>query len=76
MARRLTLTELAAGALILYPLYIDPATMLPCPVELLLERLGDPRLRRDRLRIWLRQALGGFRRVRVRGSLAGAAEWC
>jgi capsular polysaccharide export protein len=37
--RRLTLAELVAGALILYPRYLDPVTELPCPPELLIERL-------------------------------------
>lgn len=37
--RRLTLAELVAGALILYPLYRDPATGLPCPPEVLVSRL-------------------------------------
>jgi capsular polysaccharide export protein len=42
--RRLALDELVAGALILYPRYIDPLTGLPCPVEVLLERLERPEL--------------------------------
>ena len=40
--RRLTLDELVAGSLILYPRYQDPVTGLPCPPEVLLERLADP----------------------------------
>lgn len=43
-SRRLTLDELVAGSLILYPRYQDPVTGLPCPPELLLERLSDPGL--------------------------------
>lgn len=39
----LTLDELVAAALILYPRYLDPLTGLPCPPELLLERLGAAR---------------------------------
>ena len=42
--RRLALDELVAGALILYPRYRDPATGLPCPPEVLIERLADPLL--------------------------------
>ncbi|MCS6892908.1 MAG: capsule biosynthesis protein [Rhodovarius sp.] len=42
--RRLSLDELVAGALILYPRYQDPVTGLPCTPELLLERLSNPRL--------------------------------
>jgi capsular polysaccharide export protein len=38
--RRLPLDALVAGALILYPRYRDPVTGLPCPPEVLLERLA------------------------------------
>lgn len=42
--RRLTLPELVAGSLILYPRYVDPVTGLPCPPELLVKRhLAHPR---------------------------------
>ncbi|WP_376099457.1 hypothetical protein ACE7GA_11400 [Roseomonas sp. CCTCC AB2023176] len=37
-----TLDELVAAALILYPRYLDPVTMLPCPVEVVLDRLEEP----------------------------------
>ncbi|KUO57296.1 MAG: hypothetical protein APF82_01995 [Sphingomonadales bacterium BRH_c42] len=39
-ARR-TLDELVAAALLLYPRYLDPLTGLPCPAEVLVERLAD-----------------------------------
>jgi capsular polysaccharide export protein len=39
--RRLTLEELVAGTLILYPRYLDPLTRLPCPPEIVVERLGQ-----------------------------------
>jgi capsular polysaccharide export protein len=42
--RRLTLEELVAGALILYPRYLDPVTRLPCRPELVIERLASPEL--------------------------------
>ena len=42
--RRLALEELVAGALILYPRYLDPVTRLPCPPEIILERLDAPAL--------------------------------
>jgi len=42
--RRLSLVELVAGALILYPRYLDPVTRLPCTPELLVERMADPQL--------------------------------
>lgn len=38
--RRLPLEALVAGALILYPRYLDPVTRLPCTAELLVERLA------------------------------------
>ena len=40
--RRLTLEELVAGALILYPRYLDPVTRLPCGPEIIIERLDQP----------------------------------
>lgn len=39
--RKLSLDELVAGALILYPLYVDPVTRLPCTPEFLLQRLAE-----------------------------------
>jgi capsular polysaccharide export protein len=52
--RRLVLDELVAAALILYPRCIDPLTGLPCPPEILLDRMDRPDLfptgRRARLR--------------------------
>jgi capsular polysaccharide export protein len=42
--RRLALEELVAGALILYPRYLDPVTRLPCGPEIVIERLEDPEL--------------------------------
>ena len=41
--RRLTLDELVAGALILYPRYLDPVTGLRCPPEVLVTRLAQGR---------------------------------
>lgn len=38
--RQLTLEQLAAAVLILYPRYLDPLTRLPCPPEILAERLA------------------------------------
>jgi capsular polysaccharide export protein len=40
--RRLELDALVAAALILFPRQVDPVTELPCPPEVILERLGDP----------------------------------
>ena len=41
--RVLTLDELVAVALILYPRYVDPDTGLPCPVETIVRRLAERR---------------------------------
>jgi capsular polysaccharide export protein len=67
--RRRSLDELVAVALILYPRCMDPLTGLPCPPEILLERMDRPELfppgRRGRLR-----AVEGFLRrmvARLRG---------
>lgn len=38
--RKLALDELVAGVLILYPRYLDPATGLPCPPEVLVGRMA------------------------------------
>lgn len=38
-SRTLTLDQLAAGVLILYPRYLDPVTGLPCELEVLLTRM-------------------------------------
>jgi capsular polysaccharide export protein len=40
-SRQLTLLELCAGVLILYPRYLDPVTLLPCPPEVLIARMTD-----------------------------------
>jgi len=56
--RRLTLDQLVAGALLLYPLYLDPETQLPCPAEVLLERFRHQRKPRPTL-ITLLRALQG-----------------
>jgi capsular polysaccharide export protein len=62
--RRRTLDELVAVALILYPRCMDPLTGLPCPPEILLERMDQPALfppgRRSRIR-----AVEGFIRRTV-----------
>jgi len=56
--RRLTLDELVAGALILYPRYVDPVTELPCTPETLLDRLDAPAARQAGLLAWLRRWQG------------------
>ncbi len=47
-ARRLSLDELTAAALILYPRYIDPVTRLPAPPEIVVETLRRERLSAQR----------------------------
>jgi capsular polysaccharide export protein len=56
--RRLSLEELVAGALILYPRYLDPVTRLPCPPEIVVERLDDPELWRPGPLVLGRRAQG------------------
>jgi capsular polysaccharide export protein len=56
--RRLTIEELVAGALILYPRYLDPVTRLPCKPELVIERLDNPELWRPGLLITARRLQG------------------
>jgi capsular polysaccharide export protein len=41
-SRRRSLDELVAAALILYPRHLDPVTGLPCPPEILIDRLSAP----------------------------------
>ena len=61
--RELTLYELAAGVLLMYPRYLDPVTGLPCPAEVLLDRLARPDL-------WPVSPL-----VRLRRLQGGVAGW-
>ena len=42
--RQLSIDGLVAACLILYPRCLDPVTQLPCPPEVLLERLAQPEL--------------------------------
>lgn len=44
--RSLSLDALVAGAMILYPRYVDPVTLLPCGPETVLDRLVDPMLQK------------------------------
>jgi capsular polysaccharide export protein len=56
--RRLALEELVAGALILYPRYLDPVSRLPCEPELVIERLTDAELWRPGLLVLARRFQG------------------
>ncbi|MGB9648638.1 MAG: capsule biosynthesis protein [Stellaceae bacterium] len=79
--RRLTLEELVAGALILYPRYLDPVTRLPCKPELVIERLANPELWRPGLLIAARRLQGLLLRrwsetlVRSARLFAKSATW-
>ncbi|WP_374408543.1 beta-3-deoxy-D-manno-oct-2-ulosonic acid transferase [Pelagerythrobacter sp.] len=42
--RKLSLDELVAGVLILYPRYLDPVSGLPCPPEVLVRRMAENRM--------------------------------
>jgi len=66
--RRLSLAQLVAGTLILYPRYLDPLTRLPCGPEVVIDRLDNPDLWRPgplvlarRLQGILARRLGEFR---------------
>lgn len=60
-ARR-TLDELVAGALLLYPRYLDPVTGLPCPPEILIRRLAEGATPADGLLVRLRRLQGNLKR--------------
>lgn len=60
---RRTLDELVAATLLLYPRYLDPITGLPCPPEILIERLKSGGARRkNTILVSLRRAQGKMRR--------------
>ncbi|MEO7787197.1 MAG: capsule biosynthesis protein, partial [Sphingomicrobium sp.] len=66
-----SLDELVAAVLLLYPRYLDPITGLPCPPEVLIDRLSRPAtLPRDGLLVKLRrlQGLGKRMVAATRGS--------
>lgn len=60
--RRLTLDQLVAGALILYPRYLDPVTRLPCGPEVMVERLASGAPSRGSWLIRLRTLQGKLQR--------------
>jgi capsular polysaccharide export protein len=62
--RQLALEELVAGALIMYPRYLDPVTRLPCGPETIIERLDHPEAWRAGPLVWARRMQGA------------AARWC
>ncbi len=60
--RRLSREALIAGTLILFPRYLDPVTMLACPPEILIDRLGNPTLWRPTFLTRLRRIQGRISR--------------
>ena len=61
--RRRTLDELVAATLILYPRYLDPVTRLPCPVEILVDRLESDRAKVSSSLVVLRRVQGRVSKV-------------
>lgn len=61
--RRLQLDELVAATLILYPRYLDPVTMLPCPPETLIARIAEHPRARPGLLVRLRELQGRLARL-------------
>jgi capsular polysaccharide export protein len=68
--RTLSLPELVAGALILYPRYLDPVTRLPCPPEVMMARLSEQRRPRPTWLTRVRDMQGRLRRPRRRARSA------
>ncbi|MGK2909374.1 MAG: capsular polysaccharide export protein, LipB/KpsS family [Sphingobium sp.] len=69
--RRLDINALATGVLLLYPRYLDPVTALPCPPELLVQRLIAGVRKESRFIVPLRKLQGKVNRWRFR---AGSIE--
>ena len=61
--RNLSLEELIAGSLVLYPRYFDPVTRLSCGPEILIERLSHPELWRPGALVILRRLQGNLMRL-------------
>lgn len=59
--RPLSLDALVAGALILAPRYLDPETELPCPPEVIVDRLRQTRRRPYNVLTGFRRAYGAAR---------------
>jgi capsular polysaccharide export protein len=60
--RNLTIEQLVAGTLILYPRYLDPVTRLPCGPEVIIDRLSDPSLWRGGPLVTVRRWQGAVTR--------------
>ena len=60
--RNITKAQLVAATLILYPRYLDPVTKLPCPPEILVERLAAQPVPQETLLTRFRRMQGRLRR--------------
>ncbi|HWV13317.1 MAG TPA: beta-3-deoxy-D-manno-oct-2-ulosonic acid transferase, partial [Sphingobium sp.] len=60
--RKLSIDQLVAAALILYPRYLDPVTCLPCGPEIMVERLGSGSTSSQSWLIRMRTLQGKIRR--------------
>lgn len=67
--RRRTLEELIAATMLIYPRYLDPVTGLPCPAEVLVDRLSMDEQRRLNPIVFMRRLQGRLLR-RFRGLAA------
>jgi capsular polysaccharide export protein len=56
--RQRSLDELVAAALLLYPRYLDPVTGLPCPPEVLVDRIASGYTRQSDPLVFARRMLG------------------
>lgn len=61
--RKLTIDQLIAATLLLYPRYVDPLTHLPCGPEILIERFGRPDLWRPSPLMQVRRLQGIARKA-------------
>ncbi|GBR54883.1 capsule polysaccharide export protein [Neokomagataea thailandica NBRC 106555] len=66
--RQLTMPQLVAATLLLYPRYIDPFTGLPCGPELLIERLGEPELWKPSLLMRIRRQQGALKKTLIKNA--------
>jgi capsular polysaccharide export protein len=57
-----SLDELVAATLLLYPRYLDPVTGLPCPAEIIVERLSASQREDANLIVGMRRLQGKFMR--------------
>jgi capsular polysaccharide export protein len=68
--RQRSLDELVAAVLILYPRYLDPITRLPCPVEVLVDRMATGQAKVTSPLVRLRQLQGSLNRLLSRVGLS------